>query len=373
MNPRQHVVLGWQLALCFTLLVGLCALAIGLYVVNARQHVGANYTALVADVVRAQQHSSLLRSELLAVNAPTWNPDAERFENMLWRTRQHLQGVTHGLTHSQLDPQYYRTPLARLQEAHNSLPELEARIDEAMANRSHEAMLELGLAVENDLAWAYSELNEYIHQAAAEQRILMERLTLAIGILVLLVLLVVGGLMLALLRLNRQRSRLAQLSRVDTLTGLHNRRHLLEEADKLYRLSLRDTRPLSLVLIDLDHFKRINDSYGHPAGDRLLQALSQALREETREVDVVARLGGEEFCILMPDTPAPGAMEAAERVRARVQALPLEQPRVAEPVTVSLGLATGAAHEAVFDRLYFRADRALYAAKAKGRNRTEIG
>ena len=373
MSPRQHATLSWQLALAFALLTGICALAIGLYVVNARQHVGANYTALGADVVRAQQHPTLLRRELQALSDSPGNFEVNRFDNLLWRIPQHIQGVTHGLSRSQLNPADYADALERLQSVQGRLPDLQNRVDQTVAGDDPAALIELGFAIENDLAWAYSQLNELIHQAAAEQRLIMERLTLAIGVLVLIVMLVVGSLMLALLRLNRQRIRLSQLSRVDDLTGLRNRRYLLELAENLYQRGLRDSRPLSLLLIDIDYFKLINDRYGHPAGDRILKAFARALVDQTRQVDVVARLGGEEFCILMPDTDPPSALEVAERIRQHIQSLSIHHSGVSIPLTISLGVATGAAEDAAFDRLYSRADQALYVAKASGRNCSKVG
>jgi len=374
MNSRHHATLGWQLALWFTLLGGVCALAIGLYVANARQHVGTNYTALVADVVRAQQHPILLRHALMELNETSRDVPVEHFENLAWRISQHIQGVTHGLRRSQLDSADYLPALERLQAVNDRLPEFRQRVDDAAAADGHPAALrKLGHTMENDLAWGYSELNELIHRAAGKQRLTMERLTLAIAILVLLVLIIVGTLMLALLRLNRQHARLFHLSRMDALTGLCNRRHLLDVAETLHQGSLRGERPLSLAVMDLDHFKRINDDYGHPVGDRLLQLFSRALREETRQVDVVARLGGEEFCVLMPETDAQGAIDAAERFRKRIEGLSLAPLGIKAPLTVSLGVATGTGDSAAFDRLYSRADKALYEAKAGGRNGSEVG
>jgi diguanylate cyclase len=373
MTPRRHATLSWQLALGFTLLSGICALAIGLYVAKAQQHVGANYTALVADVVRAQQHPTLLRSTLMELSETSREARIAQLDNLIWRIPQHIRGVTHGLSESQLEPRGYLAALERLQSVHERIPALQEALDRVAAGGDPAALLDLGHAVEDDLAWAYSDLNELIHRAAGEQRIIMERLAFAIAILVILVLLVVGGLMLALLRLNRQRVRLAHLSRVDALTGLCNRRHLLEVAARLYQSSLRGQRPLSLALMDLDHFKRINDDYGHPAGDRILQVFSRALLEETRQVDVVARLGGEEFCVLMPDTDAQGAISVAERVRKRIEGLPLQQLGIRHPMTISLGVATGTGEGADFDHLYSRADKALYEAKANGRNGSELG
>ncbi|MCG6656317.1 GGDEF domain-containing protein [Halomonas campisalis] len=373
MSERQHLALRWQLALGFTLLAGVCALAIGLYVANARQHVGANYTALVADVVRAQQHPVLLRDALDRLHEPSPQAHQERLDNLLWRIPQHIEGVTHGLERSQLDPADYTAPLDRLRGVKEQLPELQRRVDEMLAGVPPDELRRLGYLIENDLARAYSELNELIHTAAGEQRLIMERLTLAIGVLVLLSLLVVGALMLALLRLNHQRAAVARLSQMDELTRLGNRRHLLEAAEVLHQQSRRNGQPLSLALLDLDHFKRLNDTYGHPAGDRVLVRFAEALREETRQADVIARMGGEEFCVLMPDTPASGALELAERIRKRIAALSHQELGIPTSISVSLGVATGDGESSNFDSLYSRADHALYLAKANGRNCTQVG
>ena len=373
MSQRQHLALRWQLALGFTLLAGVCALAIGLYVANARQHVGANYTALVADVVRAQQQPVLLRHALDRLHEPALHVREDRLDNLLWRIPQHIDGVTYGLERSQLDPGDYKASLDRLRAVEEQLPTLQQLVDEMLAGNGPEELIRLGYALENDLARAYSELNELIHTAAGEQRIIMERLTLAITVLVLLSLLVVGALMLALLRLNHQRAAVARLSQIDELTRLGNRRYLLEAAEVLHQQSRRNGQPLSLALLDLDHFKRLNDTYGHPAGDQVLVTFAEALKEATRQADIVARMGGEEFCVLMPDTPAGGALELAERIRQRIATLSQQELGIPASITVSLGLATGDGESSNFDSLYSRADRALYLAKANGRNCTEVG
>lgn len=373
MKDRRTSALGWSMAVGFSLLSGVCAVAIGLYVANARQHVGANYTALVADVVRAQQHPVLLRATLDAMQEHPEHLHAERLENLLWRIPQHIRGVSHGLSQSQLAPWEYRPALDALARVETRLPELAALIEAGIeTSGDRQALQELGYEIETELAWAYGELNDLIHVAAGEQRLIMERLSLAIGLLVLLALAVVASLMLALLRLSRQRELVSRLSLVDDLTGLGNRRYLLETAERLYQQSLRNEHPLSLALLDLDHFKHLNDTWGHPAGDKVLVAFARALQEVTRQADVVARIGGEEFCILMPDTPLEGALDLAERIRQRIAELNEDVLGIPTSIAVSLGLATGMASAADFDRLYSRADRALYLAKANGRNRTEV-
>ncbi|MGM0784812.1 MAG: diguanylate cyclase [Pseudomonadota bacterium] len=373
MKDRRTSALGWGMAVGFSLLSGVCAVAIGLYVANARQHVGANYTALVADVVRAQQHPVLLRATLDAMQEHPEHLHTEQLENLLWRIPQHIRGVSHGLSQSQLAPWEYQPALDALARVETRLPELAALIEAGIeSSDDRQALLELGYEIETELAWAYGELNDLIHVAAGEQRLIMERLSLAIGLLVLLALAVVASLMLALLRLSRQRELVSRLSLVDDLTGLGNRRYLLETAERLYQQSLRNEHPLSLALLDLDHFKHLNDTWGHPTGDKVLVAFARALQEVTRQADVVARIGGEEFCILMPDTPLEGALDLAERIRQRIAELNEDALGVPTSISVSLGLATGMGSCADFDRLYSRADRALYRAKANGRNRTEV-
>ncbi|MBA2780232.1 GGDEF domain-containing protein [Billgrantia kenyensis] len=372
MTSSDRIALGHWLTAAFTLLTGICALAIGLYMVNARQHVGANYTALVADVVRAQQHPNLLRTILNDLQEHPQQLNEQRLDNLMWRIPQHIAGVSHGLTASQLDPADYAPLLETLQQVEARLPEMERQIEAVAAGADPGALISLGYAVEDDLAWAYSELNDLIHGAAAEQRILMERLARIIGLLVLLVLLVVGGLMLALMRLHRQREQVARLSLADELTGLGNRRYLLNAAEQLHELSRRDETSLSLALIDLDHFKVLNDTWGHPAGDKVLEVFANTLLEATRQADVVTRIGGEEFCVLMPNTDAEGAYQLAERIRLRIGRLPKEKLGVATRLTVSLGIATGQGPDTDFDSLYSRADSALYQAKSSGRDRTCI-
>lgn len=160
-------------------------------------------------------------------------------------------------------------------------------------------------------------------------------------------------------------------ARSDPLTGLNNRRAFLEYAERDVRRALRYDFPVALIMLDLDHFKTVNDTYGHPVGDRVLAALAETLRQTTREVDAIGRLGGEEFAILMPDAGAEAALQAAERVRKAVEALTLDVDGLCLVVTASFGVAVhGRADETIHD-LFTRADRALYRAKQRGRNRVE--
>lgn len=156
----------------------------------------------------------------------------------------------------------------------------------------------------------------------------------------------------------------------DALTGLPNRWALQDALKRMLAHASRTERPLALVLLDLDHFKHLNDTYGHDAGDQALAAVGQALRGALRESDLATRSGGEEFTVLLPDTPLEGALQVAEQLRTAVSSIELPLPGVA--LSASLGVAVLPLHAVEADRLIRVADRALYAAKRAGRNRVEI-
>ncbi len=160
--------------------------------------------------------------------------------------------------------------------------------------------------------------------------------------------------------------RLGHVAATDGLTGLRNRRTFDERLGEELSLMGRMAAPLSLLMIDIDHFKRYNDSYGHPAGDQALQAVARALAQAVRATDLIARYGGEEFAAILPNTGAAEAAELAARVRVAVAACDWEHA----PLTISVGIATlePAAGTDAAD-LVARADRALYAAKSAGRDR----
>lgn len=163
-----------------------------------------------------------------------------------------------------------------------------------------------------------------------------------------------------------------RLARTDPLTGLANRRHFMEALDLEVERSERYGRPLSVVALDMDHFKSVNDTHGHGAGDTVLQEAARALRSVCRDVDLAARLGGEELALLLPETDAAGARTVAERVRERIAAAAHRSP-TARPfrVTASLGVAT-AKQGASGESLLQAADQALYRAKDLGRNRVVL-
>ncbi|MDI6695005.1 MAG: diguanylate cyclase [Anaerolineales bacterium] len=166
--------------------------------------------------------------------------------------------------------------------------------------------------------------------------------------------------------------RTQQLAIMDELTGLYNRRQILHLAKSEYERARRYHRTLSVIMIDIDQFKHINDTYGHPVGDRILQALATCCRANLRSVDLIGRYGGEEFLVLMPETNMEKALEVAERIRRNVEAIHLPTPKGPAQITISLGVATLAVGSDVsLDQLIINADDALYMAKAAGRNRVQ--
>ncbi|SDK03216.1 diguanylate cyclase (GGDEF) domain-containing protein [Pseudomonas delhiensis] len=180
--------------------------------------------------------------------------------------------------------------------------------------------------------------------------------------------------------LRRQRKELEEKNRQleylaghDPLTGLFNRRQF----DQLVKQELarcdRQPMPVSLLMIDLDHFKFINDRYGHPLGDEVIRHTATLLRKHTRSSDSVARLGGEEFLLLLPDTAAPQARVIAEKLRKLLEDTPLPMKDGLLYLTASFGIAGLASGvSSTYERLYSTADQALYRAKASGRNRVEV-
>jgi diguanylate cyclase (GGDEF)-like protein/PAS domain S-box-containing protein len=170
---------------------------------------------------------------------------------------------------------------------------------------------------------------------------------------------------------------LRALATTDSLTGAVNRRHFVELAQRERERALRSRSPLSLCLIDVDHFKGVNDQYGHVAGDHVLSAMAEAARAALRISDVLGRLGGEEFAVLLPDTDLAGALVVAERVRAAVAATEVQSGEVRANdaprsirVTISVGVAEHRSDES-FEAWLKRADQALYAAKDLGRDRVK--
>ena len=180
---------------------------------------------------------------------------------------------------------------------------------------------------------------------------------------------------MGLLLMGKERSdeRNRRLAMADELTGLPNRRHVLDVLNQQLASATRSGMPLAVLMLDIDYFKRINDTLGHPAGDETLRQVSACLKDRIRGQDIAGRVGGEEFLVILPQTTATGAAQLAETLRAAVEALLItsDDGKVI-PVTISIGVCAGEVSQALRSEQFIAlADAALYRAKTGGRNRVE--
>lgn len=169
----------------------------------------------------------------------------------------------------------------------------------------------------------------------------------------------------------RLQSHLESMANTDSLTGLLNRQAFLHRAEAEFTRARRYARPLSAVMIDVDHFKSINDRYGHASGDRVLQEVSRICQSSLRGSDMMGRLGGEEFVLLLPDTPQANAVFVAERMREQLARTPIEIDGISLTITGSFGVASLAEADINFNSMLERADVAMYHAKNDGRNKVK--
>jgi two-component system, cell cycle response regulator len=173
-----------------------------------------------------------------------------------------------------------------------------------------------------------------------------------------------------LVELSDKNRTLAELALKDSLTGLLNRRAVEQLLKAEISRASRFQKPMSLAIIDIDHFKRVNDTYGHPVGDKALQAVAATIQKSIRQMDVAGRLGGEEFVIVFPETNTTGCQIVAERIRRSIEMMNFKQGEDKIHITISLGLASGIPLDPAADCKKFLelADQAVYQAKANGRN-----
>lgn len=165
-----------------------------------------------------------------------------------------------------------------------------------------------------------------------------------------------------------QNIQLVKLAREDPLTGILNARSFYEIGKELFKITKREKKQLSILYLDIDHFKNINDDYGHHIGDKVLIEFTKIINSKLRESDVLARIGGEEFNILLPDTDLKGAEVLAEKIRQQIEITPITLDRLDISVTASIGVSALEEHDRTLDSIQMRADKYLYSAKRTGRN-----
>lgn len=173
-------------------------------------------------------------------------------------------------------------------------------------------------------------------------------------------------------QLQNANAQLSTLSQTDRLTGLNNRGHWEEQLQLTFARYQRYGTMAALVIFDIDHFKKVNDTYGHQAGDKVIRATAHELKRQCRDSDIAGRYGGEEFVVLMPDTHSAGALQFAERLRKAIEQLVVEHEGVTIPFTISLGVADLEQPVDGHAQLIEHADHALYQSKSAGRNRTTV-
>lgn len=165
----------------------------------------------------------------------------------------------------------------------------------------------------------------------------------------------------------------AKLANTDMLTGLDNRRYLFEQANHEFDLAKGSNKNLSLLMLDIDHFKKFNDTYGHDTGDEIIKMVARGLRKATRELDIIGRYGGEEFTVILPNTDSVEAMAVAENIRKTIEQRTYISEKYGElKCTISIGVAVLSKHSYKIQDLFKMADNNLYTAKRNGRNRVEI-
>jgi diguanylate cyclase (GGDEF)-like protein len=163
-----------------------------------------------------------------------------------------------------------------------------------------------------------------------------------------------------------------QLAEFDSLTGISNRRHFTKESESALKYNKSVSQVVSFILFDLDKFKFINDNYGHPAGDRILQSIREPVLQFTRKVDFIGRVGGEEFAILLPGCELEKAVEIANKIKTGISELDIKENEKTITITASFGITVSRISGYNFDTLMKHSDEALYDAKHAGRNRCMI-
>lgn len=214
--------------------------------------------------------------------------------------------------------------------------------------------------------WLYTHLSGY--QLRMDQMIYI----IAVGIAVILNFQQRFGILKQIqnrLELEQVQKELLELSQTDDLTKVYNRRFFMQESERLFALADRQKAECAFILFDIDHFKRINDTYGHITGDKILIELMKRIQDVMRTSDVLARFGGEEFMLLLPFTSLSSTLLVAEKIRQFVTVTPFTVAGQSIPVTISLGVSVRKAGQEDFELVLQQADKALYEAKTSGRNR----
>ncbi|SDG60013.1 diguanylate cyclase (GGDEF) domain-containing protein [Onishia taeanensis] len=357
----------------FLLLSGLAVIAITFYASYAQKQLDADYIAFSSEIVRAQHDGEALRQSSLNLLDHPQPLHQRQLLQALWMIHSRQMTIEQYLQRSKLTAHDTQHILEEFTHLDSLLQQADAIAPDVLEDTSQLSSLhDLTEDIDNSLAYIYSELHTLMIRGATEQQHIMSVMTQIIIALGILVLVVILGLLVAIEKILGQQHELEHLSITDELTGLENRRAAMNRAKHILTLAKRSGDSVSLAIIDIDHFKRINDRYGHPFGDQVIKQLALQLKTMARESDVLARIGGEEFCLLMPNTNPDGASELCERLLGSIRAIIITHEENSVPLTVSIGVTTTHHQDDYdFDVLYAHADAALYRAKAGGRDQLE--
>lgn len=362
----------WRLTLIFAVILCAMSTILGSYVNSACQRASADYTTLISDIMLAQQSTPQLRISTGARNHQVNSQHIENIAYFLSISKKHLDNIKNSIEHHRFLNENITSLSRHFIEVSNHFSRLNLQVQAAQSRPELIDILQRSaIELNNKQAWLYSELLNELHGLAQQQRFVMQRLSISVSVLLVLVFSAAITLCTAVLHLRRQHNLMQKLMLTDELTGLYNRRHLVNVALAALTQSQRDKTPLSLLVLDIDYFKHINDSYGHPTGDEVLRQISGRLRHLSRPSDTLARIGGEEFCLLMPSTYTHDALQVADRLRLEIENMQFNGISITVNSTVSIGVTTGYGGKHTFEQLYSFADKALYQAKGNGRNRVE--
>lgn len=234
-------------------------------------------------------------------------------------------------------------------------------------------MVDIRSAASGTLGTGLNRLNEAMRAAGAERVSALKTglIMTSIVMILIVVALTILVIMPMLRRMGAQTNELIEMARTDPLTGCHNRRSFMREADGEFDRYRRYQNAFAVIMLDIDHFKNVNDTFGHAAGDEVIRTLARVCLEQTRTSDILGRLGGEEFAVLLPEADLDSAVQVAEKLRGALEEARVEYDGKMIDFTGSLGVTVAHESDDEFFKILNRADEALYSAKNHGRNRVE--
>jgi diguanylate cyclase (GGDEF)-like protein len=355
--------------LVFILFLSLCIWAVSYFQQQSRQLLGSNFTALAIDITQAQEDVHLLKRSLYYLETDSPFFDVKGLKKVILRIQYRSPLIDRKIRDSTIEDFVYADSIGVLSEVNMILPTVNQQIVLFEQDKSTKNILVKQLTqLELDLALTYDGLHYMIQTASDVERRLKTELTFLIWGLIATILVVVSALLFALIRLYQHKEILIIQNNRDHLTQLPNRRFITEKAQTAL---LNRPKKIGFAILDLDFFKKINDLYGHPAGDEVLKVIANILEHSISAPSFVARLGGEEFCILFLDKTQNEAIKICEEIRQTVEQTKI---KVNNSALIHITLSTGLYHhegerQTTFSQIYQYADQALYLAKKQGRNK----